>query len=230
MNKIFLPISIIVAGLIIAGAVFFTKDGANTSPTIANNESIEEIAIRPVSKDDHIFGNPDADIIIIEYSDFECPFCGRFHPTMEQIMKEFGKDGKVAWVYRHMPLDQIHKDARPASEASECVADLGGNDKFWEFSKIVFDGQPSSLKADALKEVALEIGIDEAGYDSCVSDRTFKDRVEADYQDGLLLAKNDPDFGTPYSLITTKDGMQIPVRGAQSFSAIADVLRGILGE
>jgi len=230
MNKIFLPISIIVAGLIIAGAVFFTKDSPTNSPTIANNESISEVAIRPVSKDDHILGNPDAEIIIIEYSDFECPFCGRFHPTMKKVMDEFGKDGQVAWVYRHMPLDQIHKLARPSSEASECVADIGGNDKFWEFSEKVFDGQPNSLTTKALKDVAVEIGIDGEKYDSCVADRTFKDKVEADYQDGLLLAKNDPDFGTPYSLITTKSGDQIPVVGAQSFDAIAGVIRELLGE
>ena len=92
----------------------------------------------PVTAEDHIRGSLDADIIIVEYSDFECPFCARFHPTMGQIVNEY--DGKVAWVYRQFPLEQIHAKARPLAEGSECVAELGGNDAFWAYTDYVFGG------------------------------------------------------------------------------------------
>jgi hypothetical protein len=79
-------------------------------------------------------GNADAELVIVEYSDFECPYCSKFHKTMEQVMADYGKDGKVAWVYRHYPLD-FHQNAMPTAVASECVARIGGDAKFFEFAK-----------------------------------------------------------------------------------------------
>src|SRR3546814_8173358 len=69
-------------------------------------------AVRPVSGEDHVMGSPDASVKVIEFSDFECPFCKGFHRTMGQVMEEYGQDGKVAWVYRHFPIDSIHSKAR----------------------------------------------------------------------------------------------------------------------
>lgn len=85
-----------------------------------------------VNKDtDHIKGDKDASITIIEYSDMECPYCQRFHPTMQQVINDYGD--KVNWVYRHFPLTSIHPNAMNLALSSECVAELEGNDKFWEF-------------------------------------------------------------------------------------------------
>jgi protein-disulfide isomerase len=217
-NKLFVPISILVAGLIIAGAVFFTKDGS--APTK-----------NPNAEADHVFGDPNAEIVIVEYSDFECPFCSNFHKTMDQVMTDYAASGKVAWVYRHFPLDQIHKDARPAAEASECVADLGGNDAFWKYSKLLFDNSPASLSTENLKSNALSLGINEADFNSCVDSGKFRDRVEDNYQSGLELAKNDKNFGTPYSVvISKKDGTQVTIPGAQSYSVIKQLIEAILAE
>lgn len=226
-SKIFLPVSVLIAGLIIAGAIFLTKGDEVTGPTVAGNGN-QELSVRPVSEDDHIMGNPDADIIIVEYSDYECPYCSQFHPTMEQVMEEYGNEGKVAWVYRHFPIDQIHPDARAASEASECVYDQLGNDGFWAFSKALFSDQANNLAPEKMKEIATGLGVDEAQYQNCVDTNQFAEKVEADYQDGLLIAQADPQFGTPYSLIITKDGIQAPIRGAQSFSVIKQALDAIL--
>lgn len=244
-NKLFLPISIIVAGLIIAGAVMFTNKDSNTpkqaDANLDDKEKIE-VAVREVSSEDHILGNPDADVVIVEYSDFECPFCARFHPTMENIMEEYGARGKVAWVYRHFPLRQIHDRAQETAEASECVADISGNDVFWKFSAKIFsarneaidaqdnDALTNSLTNETLKSFALELGVDEVRYDSCVADHTFKEKVDADYADGLNVAQSDPKFGTPYSIILSKNGVETTIAGAQPYSLVKQIVDTVLGE
>jgi protein-disulfide isomerase len=92
--------------------------------------------IEPVSATDHILGDPNAEIVIIEYSDLGCPFCKVFHATMHEIVDEY--EGRVAWVYRHYPIKELHPIAPEASEASECVAELGGNTNFWEYIDEIF--------------------------------------------------------------------------------------------
>jgi protein-disulfide isomerase len=102
------------------------KDEVATTDLKLNN-------LKPVTAADHIRGDINAPVKIVEFSDIDCPFCKRFHSTMQEVMKTYGDSGKVAWVYRHFPLTQLHPDAANKAEASECVAELGGNDKFWAF-------------------------------------------------------------------------------------------------
>ncbi len=89
--------------------------------------------IPPVTAADHIIGNPDAPIVVVEYSDLECPYCKRFGGVMKEITAE--SNGNVAWVYRHLV---IHPTALPKAAASECVAKLKGNDAFWKYVDLVF--------------------------------------------------------------------------------------------
>lgn len=89
--------------------------------------------VKPVTEADHIRGNINAPVKIVQFTDIDCPFCKRFHGTMQEIMKTYGKDNKVVWVMRHLPLTQLHPDAANKAEASECVAEIGGNEKFWSF-------------------------------------------------------------------------------------------------
>lgn len=99
-------------------------------------KSQTEIDIDPVTDKDHIIGSKDADIVVIEYSDLECPFCSRFHTTMHQVVKDY--DGKVAWVFRHLPLEQLHPNAFNKAISAECVYELGGNEKFWAYIDSLF--------------------------------------------------------------------------------------------
>lgn len=134
----------------------FPINGAQTYETVKQtiesalkgDKGSAKIALDSVTEKDHIAGNPQADLIIIEYSDPECPFCKRFHETMVQAMDEYGKQGKVAWVYRHFPLDAIHSKARHEAEAIECAGELGGNDKFWEYVNTLYKITPSNNQLD----------------------------------------------------------------------------------
>lgn len=92
-----------------------------------------------VSDADHIQGSSDAELILIEYSDYQCPYCQSFHQTAKEAIESY--NGRVAWVYRHFPLDSIHPAARPAAIASECIAKLGSKEAFWNFSDAAFGMQ-----------------------------------------------------------------------------------------
>jgi protein-disulfide isomerase len=226
MNKVFVPISIVVSGLIIAGAIYLTtKQQTPTAPT--GTEKIE-LSIAPIDKNDHIIGNPDAEVVIVEYSDLECPFCKGFHETMNKIMEEYGPTGKVAWVYRHFPLTQIHPLAQPSAEATECVAKLGGNAKFWEFSNNIIPGAPGSLSAENLLAAAVKIGINETEYKSCMASDYPKQEVAKDLADGNAIAKVDKEFGTPYNILISKSGGQIPLKGNQPYANVKSAIDAIL--
>jgi len=101
-----------------------------------NSDSLAAENMRPVGVDDHVRGDRSAPVMLVEYSDFECPFCAQFHPTLEKALDDF--DGQVAWTYRHFPLTSIHAEALPAALASECAAELGGEDAFWDFADSLF--------------------------------------------------------------------------------------------
>lgn len=89
--------------------------------------------VNPVTSEDNVKGDVEnAKVTIVEYSDFDCPFCTRFHATMNSVFAKY--NGEVAWVYRHFPLEQLHPNAKAVAVASECVAKLGGNDAFWTFA------------------------------------------------------------------------------------------------
>ncbi len=226
MDKITIPVSIIVAGLIIAGAVFFTRNAENVQPTVVENEK-PKIEITPITNEDHIRGNPDAPVLIVEYSDFQCQFCSIFHGTMKRIVEEYIETGKVAWVYRHFPIDN-HEMARPAAEASECVVKLSDESKFWEFADQLFANPSENLSTEKMSEIAVSLGIDKTQYENCVNERQTKDRVEKDYQDGINIAKIDRDFGTPYNIIVPKNGVQFPMIGAIEYNNLKQLIDSVL--
>jgi protein-disulfide isomerase/copper chaperone CopZ len=165
---------------------------APTNPKVGSQVPAQgQIVDIPVSESDNIRGNIDAPITIVEYSDFQCPYCSRFHDTMTQVMAEYPED--VRWVYKHFPIDSIHPFARKTAEASECAAEQG---KFWEFSDEVFANQ-QELSIAALSIFASSAGLDVSEFDACVASSKYADKVEADSQEGIQFGVT----GTPGSFI-----------------------------
>lgn len=172
--------------------------------------------VKPVSDSDHIRGNKNAKVVLIEYSDLECPFCKSFHPTMKKVLSEYGND--VAWVYRHYPLTSIHPDAQKAAEASECVADLGGEDAFWKFVDAVFDpSAPTDVLSDSgLAKVAGSVGVNTGSFTSCLNNGSKKSIVDADQSGGTTAGVT----GTPTSFIISKNGDPKMIPGALPYEQI----------
>ncbi|MFA6397539.1 MAG: thioredoxin domain-containing protein [Candidatus Paceibacterota bacterium] len=161
-------------------------------------------------KNDHYFGNGDESVVIVEYSDTECPFCKRFQGTMQEVMKNYS--GRVAWVYRHVPLDSLHTKARKEAEATECAAELGGNEIFWKYLDAIFTITPSNdgLDLAELPKIAVDLGLNKVDFEECLASGKYAEKVEADAQ----LAVKAGAKGAPYSVIIKKDGTQTIVNGA----------------
>lgn len=107
------------------------KAEADQGPGGSEEELVLENML-PLTADDNVRGSLDADIIIVEYSDFDCPYCKRFHETMKSVYEKY--EGEIAWVYRHFPLEQLHPNTKSVAAASECVAEIGGDEAFWKFA------------------------------------------------------------------------------------------------
>ncbi len=181
--------------------------------------------VKPVDpKTDHIRGDKNAKVFVIEYSDFECPFCKRHHPVMQQLMADYG--GKVAWVYRQYPLN-FHQNAEKEAEASECANELGGNDAFWKYTDKIFERTTSNgtgFALDALVPLAKEIGLNEAKFKSCLDGGKYAQHVQQDETEGQAAGVS----GTPGNLVWTKDGKSQLVEGAVPLSALKSVIDPLL--
>ena len=161
------------------------KGGSGANPSVANAPSVpstpapQAAAVAPkIDKNDHIRGNKNARIALVEYSDLECPFCKTFHPTAQKVVDEY--NGKVMWVYRHYPLS-FHANAQKESEASECVYDQGGDDAFWKFIDAIYARTTSNgtgFALDKLGPLAAEEGVSEAKFTECLDSGKFAQKVK----------------------------------------------------
>lgn len=206
-NPYLVPGAIIIAGLLIAFSVFSTQ--GKTETRVAGTTEITGSGVE-ITENDHIFGPKDPDVYFIEYSDYRCGYCGLFHETIQEVLKEF--EGKVAWVYRHTPYQPGGKEA---AVASECIAELVGEDAFWEFTDKVFKNQ-KELSPEWSKKTALELGAKEGEYDECISSGKFDELFASNTLDAQELGGN----GTPYNVLVTREGGVVKFSGAQPLESV----------
>ncbi len=163
-------------------------------------------------------GNKNAKVILVDFGDFECPFCKKyFDETFAQIKKDYVDTGKVIYYYRHFPLS-FHPAAKPAALASECANE---QNKFWEFHDLVFKeqakitGQTPEGTTQALKTFAASLGLNTSQFNSCLDSEKYKDNVEKDTTEGTTAGVN----GTPTFFV---NGMSLV--GAQPYSAFQTLI------
>lgn len=227
-NKLSIPLAIVFAGILIAGAVLYTgREGNNgvAKQVVVEGDSTLD-AIRPVGVEDHIRGNPNAEVFVIEYSDTECPFCKQFHKTMKQVVDEYGDKGKVAWVYRHFPLDQLHSKARNEAVALECANELGGNEAFWKYTDRIYEITPANNGLDPTKLpiIAEFVGLDVQKFNTCLASSKYNKKIEDDLLNANLIGGK----GTPWSVVVHKKGKKYPLSGAQPISSVKQIIQTAL--
>ncbi len=218
-NNFLIPIAIVIAGALIAWGLLSKDNSPKPQEENPSQQATEELSFKPVSGDDNILGNPQADITIIEYSDIECPYCKIFYSTSKKIMDEYGKDGKVALVFRHFPL-QGHPDAKPKAAATECAREQGGNTKFWEYLDVLFTEEVS---LDKLPNIAEQLNLDKDEFIKCLENPATEKLVKEDFDDGVkagvLGTATDPG-GTPYSIIVVDGKIKAQIKGAEPYENV----------
>ncbi len=228
------PVAIVIAGALVAVAVYF---GGNRAPVTPVSEEVSGVVVdegvgepekpavgemREVDSKDHVRGVSNAKVTIVEYSDLECPFCKRFHGTMQQVIKEYPND--VRWVYRHFPLVMLHSKAKKEAEATECAGEQG---KFWELTDKIFEVTPGNdgLDLESLPELARQVGVvNISQFESCLESGKYAERVEEDLADAEAAGGR----GTPYSVVIGPDGEKTPLSGAQPFEAVKAAIEDLL--
>ncbi len=187
----------------------------NPSPSPSPSPNPEPTRLSDVSADDDaVKGDPDAPITIIEFSDFQCPFCGRWNEqTLPQLQKDYIDTGKVKLVYRDFPLS-FHPFAEPAAIAAECAREQGDDATFYKFHDAIFANQ-ASLSDDMLKKAAKDLGLDEKKFADCTSSGKYREEVQADFAAGSQYGVS----GTPSFFI---NGVKLV--GAQPYAAFKTII------
>jgi len=172
-------------------------------------------------------GRQDAPVTLVEFSDYQCPFCGRFFSaTLSTLKRDYIDTGKVRLVFRDFPLDRIHPQARKAAEAAHCAGDQG---KYWQMHDRLFQNQ-NALTPPQLSEHARALGLDGAAFENCLTSAKQAERVQKGLEDGLAAGVQ----GTPgFVVARTKSGDTVEgtlVRGAQPFEVFRHLIDQLLAE
>ena len=189
----------------------------NTNPSPTPTNAYPEPTNNPdavvLSDSDHIRGDKNAPITIVEFSDFQCPFCQSFHPSVQKLVDNY--PGKVRWIWKHFPLS-FHAQAQTAAEASECAAEQG---KFWEYSDKLFENQALFTQSGIFEKIAGELGLNAGQFSTCLSSGKYSQKVEDDYSMGVAAGVS----GTPGSFIN-----DVYVAGAKSYDSLEQIVESLL--
>lgn len=214
-----LIIAVVVLVLFLGSIVLFNNRTDTPSAMVAADTGLgaKEEMKSEIMTQGNVKGNPDAAVTIVEYSDFECPFCARFYrEAYKDIIKEYVEPGLVKIEFRQFPLRQIHGNAQKAAEASLCASE---QDRFWGMHDMLFEKGVAGGVA-TYKKYASELGLDTDMFNECLDSGSMADEVERQLQQGVISGVR----GTP--------GFEIEgelVSGAQPFAAFKSVIDAMLG-
>src|SRR3989339_203536 len=198
------------------------KGGSAPKNVVQLNQNVNSQPAQPgvanlqkITKDDHLRGELKAPVMLIEFSDYQCPFCQQIHPTLKKIFEDY--NGQVAWAYKHFPLDQLHPFARQAAEAAECAGD---QDKFWEYSDSLYNNQ-KLFSETYFAQLASELGLNAGKFNDCVASGKYKDLVSADQAEGISAGVS----GTPGTFVNGQ-----LVKGAVPYETFKQIIDSILAK
>jgi protein-disulfide isomerase len=197
---------------------------ANNNQVVVNNPQprpqVPSAPVQPtgpvqefkITKNDNVRGNFNAPITLVEYSDFECPYCGKIYPTFKQLLNDY--PNQVRLVYKYFPLS-FHPNAQKAAEAAECASEQG---KFWEYHDKLFDNQANGFSVANFKQWADDLGLNASKFNDCLDTGKYASKVQADEADGQNRGVN----GTPATFVNGQ-----LISGAvpyESFKSVIDQL------
>ncbi|MBP7928082.1 DsbA family protein [Patescibacteria group bacterium] len=196
---------------------------ANGAVPTVTQEQLAKV-LKP-TKTDHVRGSQNPKVVLVEYSDYECPFCARFHPSAKQALEEFGSD--FAWVYRHFPLTSIHPKAMPLAIASECVFNMSDDATYWKFSDIMFEKGSALQVADLEGIVSNDLGLNGAKFTECLNAKETQAKVTDQQKAGSSIGVS----GTPGNfLINLENNKVVTLRGAVPYETLQTEIKGLLGK
>ncbi|MBI4992225.1 MAG: DsbA family protein [Candidatus Harrisonbacteria bacterium] len=188
-QNIFLPASILIAAVLISGSLIYSTGkkaapsqlGANTGEVVAGVTTGKELEL---TSEDVVLGDLNAPVTVVEYGDFQCPFCGRFYSTTEnQIRENYVKSNKVKFVYRHFAF--LGPESRVAANAAECAKDQG---KFWAYHDSLYDTEikdgeehNGNLNRDLFLSLAKDLSLNENDFTACLDSNKYDEKVQKDY-------------------------------------------------
>lgn len=225
MQNLGTPIAIVIAGALVAAALYFGGYGGTGTPSqTGGNQPTEAPELVPVSTSDHVFGDSNAPITIIEYSDLECPFCKQFHGTMKAVIAAY--PGQVKWVYRNFPLEQLHPNAPKLAEAAECVAEVGGNDTYWAFIDEIFRRAPINtfFKMEELNAAVSAVGVNATAFNTCYQSGKYATKIQQEIQDAVASGGN----GTPHNILVDASGKTTLIPGSQPLETVKAAIEAAL--
>ena len=218
------PMAIIIAAVIISGGLMgygYITQGGSPSPSAKS-----AFTGKPIEDTDFIFGKESSKVIVVEYSDPECPFCVQVSPTIKKLRADYGD--KVAFVYRHFPLTQIHKNAFDESRAIACAGKIGGTEKFYEYIDALFgykmSKQTTQLPSTGKDDLARGVGLDQKAFTDCMTGKVTAQTVTDSINDGIAAGVQ----GTPstFVLLKTRKGYEVVsmIDGARPYEYFKTVL------
>ena len=220
IEKNFLALAILVAGVMISGSLLYSNGAGVKSGTAQIKQDLQgNVRVDVSAEDDPSIGNKNAKVTMIEFSDYQCPFCRIFwKESFSQLKKEYIDTGKVKFVYRDYPLS-FHPMSEPSAQAGECADDQG---KYWEFHDKIFGeedkkGQGTvTYTIQELKLWASQIGLNQADFNKCLDSGKYKEEVQKDFNDGTSAGVS----GTPSTFINGR--LVVGAQPYASFKAIID--------
>lgn len=211
----------IVVGVVIGilGTMLLALLGIKNELGDQNTRRQSVLASKLFRDGEHYRGERDAEVVVVEYAETECPWCKEMHYILRALVAEY--EGKVVWVYRHFPLE-IHPKSAIEAVALECAAEIGGEEAFWRYLDEIFRMTPSNDRLDLalLPVIAERIGISPSDHTGCVSSGRHRDKVQSDRDSGILWEVG----RVPHFIVIAPNGEEYPISGSRPI----EFMRGVI--